>query len=396
MSRNSKWILLILCLGYFIDFYDLTVMSVSYVDLFKQQFGITNSIDIQKMYFTINNIQMGGILVGAILFGSLADKFGRITVIKYGILLYSVTTILAIFMTNIYLFMGLRFLSYLGLASEFAISTVLIVEFFPAKLAAWGMSLLYLLGVLGGLTATLFGVFSYKFMFMFGGVVGLLIFSLRKVLEESPYFIELYNSEKFKKAGSIIYLFKNYSKPLILNFLITIPYFFIITVMFALVKFIATDINCGLLVKIFLFGFFAGNIISCIISGFYNQYFKSPNLFFVVNIVIFLASIFMYKYVNSNTIFIYGIMIGLIGGGYNIMLAQYAATEFPTEVRSLACNMIFALGRTSSIFFGLIFASWISDEVSFRHNINILAVCVAVTILLIIFFYKRKRILIKD
>lgn len=35
------------------------------------------------------------------------------------------------------------------------------------------------------------------------------------------------------------------------------------------------------------------------------------------------------------------------------MWAQYAATEFPTEVRSLACNMIFALGRTSSIFLGL-------------------------------------------
>ena len=83
MNKNSKWILLILCLGYFIDFYDLTVMSVSYVEMFKNQFGIVDSTDIQKMYFTINNIQMGGILVGAILFGMLADKFGRITVIKY-------------------------------------------------------------------------------------------------------------------------------------------------------------------------------------------------------------------------------------------------------------------------------------------------------------------------
>lgn len=395
MPKNSKWILLILCLGYFIDFYDLTVMSVSYVDLFKHQFSITNSIDIQKMYFTINNVQMAGILLGAILFGALADKFGRITVIKYSILLYSITTIFAIFVSNIYLFMVLRFLSYLGLASEFAISTVLIIEFFPTKLAAWGMSLLYILGVLGGITATLFGIFSYKFMFLFGGVAGLLIFSLRKMLEESPYFIELYDSSKLKKAGNIFYLFKGYSKPLILNFLITIPYFFVITVMFALVKFIANDMNFASLVKIFLFGFFAGNIISCIVSGFYNQYFKSPNLFFVINIAIFLASIFMYKYITANTIFIYGIIIGLIGGGYNIMWAQYAATEFPTEIRSLATNMIFALGRTSSIFFGLIFANWISDEMSFQQNINIMAVCIAMMVLLIILFYKRKRILIK-
>jgi putative MFS transporter len=75
------------------------------------------------------------------------------------------------------------------------------------------------------------------------------------------------------------------------------------------------------------------------------------------------------------------------------MWAQYAATEFPTEIRSLACSMICALGRTSSIFFGLTFASWILDEASFRHNINILAVCLAIIVLLIIFSYKRKRIL---
>ena len=396
MSKNSKSILLILCLGYFIDFYDLTVMSVSYIDLFKRQFGITNSIDIQKMYYIVNNMQMTGILVGAILFGVLADKFGRITVIKYSILLYSITTILAIFMTNIYLFMGLRFLSYLGLASEFSVSTVLIVEFFPPKLAAWGMSLLYILGVFGGIIANLFGGFSYKAMFVFGGVAGLLIFCLRKVLEESAYFIKLYDSEKCKKSGNIIYLFKKCSKPLILNFLITLPYFFIITVMSTLVKFIASDINFASLIKIFLFGFFTGNIISCIVSGFYNQYFKSPNLFFVVSIAIFLASIFMYKYIDSSMIFVYGVVIGLIGGGYNIMWAQYSAIEFPTEVRSLACNIIFALGRTSSILFGLISINWISDETSFRHNINILAVCVAIMVLLIIFSYKRKRILIKD
>ncbi|ABO46984.1 MFS transporter [Francisella tularensis] len=393
--KSTKWILVILCLGYFIDFYDLTVFSVSYVDLLKQQFGIFDSTKIQQTYYLINNIQMVGILVGAIFFGILADKFGRITVIKYSILLYSLTTLLCIFVNNIYIFMLLRFLAYLALASEFAVSSVLIVEFFPPKLAAWGMSLLYILGVLGGMFATFLGVFSYKIMFIFGGFAGLGIYAFRRVLEESPYFIELYTSDRFKNAGSIVFLLRNYSKPLILNFLITLPYFFVITVMLALVKFIATDIDFASLVKMFLFGFFVGNIISCIFSGIYNQYFKSPNLFFIGNIIIFLTSIFTYRYISSNFIFLYGIFIGLIGGGYNIMWAQYAATEFPTEVRSLACNMIFALGRTSSIFFGIIFAYWITNESSFRMNVNILAVVVAIMVLLIIMFYKREKILNK-
>ncbi|GAB4222540.1 MAG: MFS transporter [Francisella sp.] len=393
--KHAKWVLIILCLGYFIDFYDLTVFSVAYVDLLKSQFGILDSNDIQKTYYFISNIQMFGILSGAILFGILADKFGRVTVIKYSILLYSLTTLLCIFVNNLYIFILLRFLAYLALASEFSVSTVLIVEFFPSKLAAWGMSILYILGVLGGIVATLLGVFSYKIMFIFGGLAGLTIYIFRVVLEESPLFMKLYSSDKFKNAGSISFLIKNYSKPLILNFLITLPYFFVITVMFTLVKFIANDFNFANLVKLFLFGFFAGNIISCIFSGVYNQYFKSPNLFFIVNIIIFLVSIFAYKYVLSNFIFLYGILIGIIGGGYNIMWAQYAATEFPTEVRSLASNMIFALGRISTIFFGIIFSSLIVCEDLFIKTVNLFAISLAFIVLLIVSFYKRQNILDK-
>ncbi|MDE5007072.1 MFS transporter, partial [Francisella tularensis subsp. holarctica] len=77
--KSTKCILVNLCLGYFIDFYDLTVFSVSYLDLLKQQFGIFDSTKIQQTYSLINNIQMVGILGGALFFGILADKFGRIT-----------------------------------------------------------------------------------------------------------------------------------------------------------------------------------------------------------------------------------------------------------------------------------------------------------------------------
>ncbi|MDE4978390.1 MFS transporter, partial [Francisella tularensis subsp. holarctica] len=78
------------------------------------------------------------------------------------------------------------------------------------------------------------------------------------------------------------------------NFLITLPYFFVITVMLALVKFIAKDIDFASLVKMFLFGFFVGNIISFIFSGIYNQYIKSPHLFYIGNIIIFITRSFAY------------------------------------------------------------------------------------------------------
>ncbi|MDE4957686.1 MFS transporter, partial [Francisella tularensis subsp. holarctica] len=76
--------------------------------------------------------------------------------------------------------------------------------------------------------------------------------------------------------------------PLILNLLNTLPYLLVITVILALVKFIDTEIDFASLVKMFLLGFFLVNIISCIFSGIYNQYFKSQKLFFICNIIIFI------------------------------------------------------------------------------------------------------------
>lgn len=392
INQKSKWLLLVLCLGYFIDFYDLTVFSVSYVDLFKNQFHLSNIDTIQRLYYTVNNIQMAGILLGAIGFGILSDKFGRATIIKYSILLYSFSTLLCIYVTSIDVFMALRFLAYVGLASEFAVSTVMIVEFFPPKLASWGMSLLCILGVLGGICATIIGSVSYQLMFIFGGIFGLSIFIFRGYLEESPAFIKLYASGKTKNNGSIRFLMTKYYKPLLLNLMITIPYFFIITVMFALVKFISVGVDLGAVIKLYLIGFFAGNIISCIFSGIYNQYFKSPNLFLIINVFIFAISIIFYKCVTTNYIWEYGLLIGLVGGGYNVMWAQYAATEFPTEIRSLACNAIFALGRTSSILFGLLFAYFISDERLFSNIVNIMTIVISIVVLCIIFTYKRKKV----
>jgi hypothetical protein len=99
----------------------------------------------------------------------------------------------------------------------------------------------------------------------------------------------------------------------------------------------------------------------------------------------------MYSYVTPSNIFIYGSIIGLVGGGYNIMWAQHAATEFPTEIRALACNMIFALGRTSCIFFGIIFSYLILDESIFKKYIFIMTICIAMIVLLVLAFYKRKK-----
>ena len=135
-NKQKLYTLILLCLGYFIDFYDLTIMSVSYTDIIKDQFGIIDITSIQQTYLIISSFQTIGIFIGAITFGIIGDKFGRAYAIKYSILLYSITTIAAIFTHNLPLFIALRTLTYVGLATEFSTSAVLIVEMFSSKNAA--------------------------------------------------------------------------------------------------------------------------------------------------------------------------------------------------------------------------------------------------------------------
>ena len=133
LSRQHLITIALLCLGYFLDFYDLTIFSSSYSQLIPEQFGIKDVSQIQLLYLKVSNFFTLGILCGSVLFGVMGDKFGRTSVIRYSILLYSISIILSVFVHNLPIFILLRFLSGAGLAIEFATSSIIITEFAGSK-----------------------------------------------------------------------------------------------------------------------------------------------------------------------------------------------------------------------------------------------------------------------
>ena len=112
--------IILLCVGYYIDFYDLTIFSASYNDIIQDLFHIYDKTEIQLLYLKITNFNNAGIIVGGVMFGILGDKYGRSTVIRYSILLYSISIILSCYTHSTAIFCLLRFLSGVGLATEFA------------------------------------------------------------------------------------------------------------------------------------------------------------------------------------------------------------------------------------------------------------------------------------
>ena len=298
-NKQKLYTLILLCLGYFIDFYDLTIMSVSYTDIIKDQFGIIDITSIQQTYLIISSFQTIGIFIGAITFGIIGDKFGRAYAIKYSILLYSITTIAAIFTHNLPLFIALRTLTYVGLATEFSTSAVLIVEMFSSKNAARGSAILYSFGVLGGISAIFIGFLSWKAMFVFGGVGGFIIFLGRNFIQEPDLIIATAIPKK-----SLISLITNKQniKNLCKLTLIILPYFATITTMFILPNYIIKNMSIGHATKLLLVGFFIGNIASSLIS---SLFFRHKKLFLYLSLALFISFSLIFNYISEQYIIWY-------------------------------------------------------------------------------------------
>jgi len=367
-KQASFYTLLLLSLGYFIDFYDLSIMGVSYNEMIPQLFHITENIKIQQTYLLISNFQTVGIFIGAITFGILGDKIGRITTIKYSILLYSLSTIAAIFTHSLPVFLALRLLAYVGLSCEFSTSTVVILESMPNKLASWGSSMLYICGVLGGILATGISFVSWKWMFIFGGVAGLVLLVFRIRMQESLAFLYLQQQTTSAKRGNIQQLFnspQNIWKIIKYLFLI-LPFYVVITAMFIFPSYIVAPDKIAYATKLLLMGFFIGNIISSILSAIINNWLKSYLPLLWISIVLFVTSMLLFDKIPSNYLFIYSLLLGIICGGYPISWAQQVSLDYPIENRSTASNLLFALGRGSGIVFNIL----MSIALGVTHGFN--------------------------
>src|ERR1700761_4156338 len=86
--RNVIFLVLVASLGYFVDIYDLLVFSIVRMPSLLA-IGVKPA-DIKAVGITIINWQMGGLLIGGLLWGMLCDKLGRIKVLFGSILLYSI------------------------------------------------------------------------------------------------------------------------------------------------------------------------------------------------------------------------------------------------------------------------------------------------------------------
>ncbi|RXH51683.1 MFS transporter [Kurthia gibsonii] len=305
----------------------------------------------------ISSITNIGMLIGGILFGVLADKYGRVKVFTYTVLLFAVGTALTGLATNIeqvYLF---RFIAGLGAGGEYGIGMALVAEAWPknkqgraSSYVSVGAQYGVILAAL--LSAVILPTLGWRALFFVGVVPVIFAFIVRKNLDESPEWLE---AQKLKKASNkreknkLGQLF-NSSK----TTFTTITLMIMATVQIAgyngLMIWLPSMLqqSQGLSVSgsaLWTISTAVGMIIGMLTFGQFLDRFGTKRAFGIF-LLASACAVFIYAYATGSA----GVLIGgaIVGFFSNGMFAGYGALIgglYPTEIRSTATNTIFNFGR---------------------------------------------------
>ena len=123
------------------------------------------------------------------IWGPIADRFGRVRTMMFSILSFSVFTLLAAFATGVWSLAVFRFLAGIGIGGEWSIGAALVSEDWPEDRRTMGAALMhtgYYIGFFFAAAANYFigSRFGWRYMFAVGGVPALFIAWIRGNVRE--------------------------------------------------------------------------------------------------------------------------------------------------------------------------------------------------------------------
>jgi MFS transporter, AAHS family, benzoate transport protein len=156
---------------------------------------------------TLASYALFGMMIGAMIFGPLADKWGRKNVILLCVTIFSIFTVLVGFSHGPTQFGIYRFIAGLGLGGVMPNTIALITEYSPKKLKSTMVSVMFSGYSVGGMLAAGLGIllipkFGWESVFFVGGLPLLALPIMYLFLPDSPGFLIAKN--KHEKVGQIL------------------------------------------------------------------------------------------------------------------------------------------------------------------------------------------------
>lgn len=357
-------------LGYFVDIYDLLLFTIvrepSIVGI-----GIDKA-DTAAMIAAstkIINWQMVGLLLGGILWGTIGDKKGRLSVLFGSILLYSVANFATGFVQTVDQYAWARFVAGLGLAGELGAGITLVSELLPKNKRGIGTSLVAGIGLFGAVFA--YFTFQYtqdwRLCYKIGGGLGIGLLLLRVSVAESGMFKQVKDSNVSR--GNVLMFFNNAPRfrKYILAILIGLPTWYVIGILvnlsnrFADAFYGATKVDSGRAIMFAYAAIATGDILIGLVSQYFKSRKKALYLFYAFTIV---GLLLFFSPLNNSDTAMYAICAWLgFSTGFWAIFVTMGAEQFGTNLRATAAttipNMVRgALPLINLMFLNLFQKSW--------------------------------------
>lgn len=156
LTRYQWTILLVAWLGWVFDIFDSAIFNFTKTDMLKEMMGATaygeRGVQVEAW---IQGIFLAGWALGGLLFGMLADRWGRTRTLTLTILVYSVFTGLTVFSQEPWHVGVARFITALGVGGEWAAGAALVAEVMPNRTRAAAAALLQSAAAFGPAIAAL-------------------------------------------------------------------------------------------------------------------------------------------------------------------------------------------------------------------------------------------------
>lgn len=343
-ARLLQPAVIIAALGYFVDIYDLLLFGFVRIKSLTS-LGFSGQ-QLTDLGLALNNFQMGGMLIGGILWGVLGDKKGRVSVLYLSIALYSLANIANGFVQNFEWYAACRLIAGIGLAGELGAGITLVAEILPKEKRGYGTTLVACVGLAGAWLAGLIDhFFDWRTCFFIGGGLGLVLLVVRISVAESGIFQSILE-KKGVERGNFLSLFSK--KERFLKFLrcilIGFPTWFVIGV---LVMFSPEfGRHMGITEKIMpgtaIVWAYSGLILGDILSGLLSQKLRSRLKVMWIFLLIDALAIALYLLVGAKSLTGLYFLCAVLGfsAGFWVIFVTIGAEQFGTNLRATVATSV--------------------------------------------------------
>lgn len=327
-------------LGYLVDTFDFFLYNCMRV-VSLTELGLSGEA-LTSTGIAILNCQILGALIGSFVWGMLGDKIGRKKALLGSILIYSLGMFVNAFVHDPLSYGIVRFITGFGLGGEVGVGATLVAETVRSEKRTYALMFFTIMGVLGIVIAGIsLEYVSWRTSCVLGGVVGLLLLTLRGLLFESQVFVDVANTKV--RRGSLKELFGNIQN--LQKYLLCIPVlganFFVTGMLLTLCPEVAkaTGAHLAAKVNIALAVYFLVAIVGDCLGAYLSEVFKSrklvTGLFIVGNM--FLAIVLLQK-LGLDALAFYALCAAF--GIFNLwaITGTILVEQFPTELRSTAAT----------------------------------------------------------